>query len=245
MVPLGVAAVVLLVGAGTGEAVRWNDVRLAVAPAPLGAIAEPDSFPHARHEKLACLECHQTGDGHGRLTFERPRGCANCHHQASARARCESCHSPEEYSAPRPMVATVTVAGHPPRPRPVEFRHALHVKNACLECHTTPVTLAPAPAKAGCSDCHEDHHAAGRTCSSCHSIAQPKEAHRTIEVAHQRCDACHAATTVARLTPTRSLCSTCHLEKAKNHYDQKECTVCHFLSDPLAYRSRLLTRSRE
>jgi hypothetical protein len=217
---------------------------LGVGPPP-ATPAEPDSFPHSRHEKLACLVCHQTGEGHGLLTFERPRGCAICHHQAPASARCGSCHRTAEYAAPKRVTATVTVPGHQPKPRPLEFLHALHVKRTCLECHTTPVTLAPAPAKAVCRDCHEDHHAAGRTCSSCHTIAQPKEAHRTLEAAHQRCDACHTATTVARLSPTRSLCSTCHVAQAKNHYDAKECTVCHFLTDPATYRSRLVTRSRE
>ena len=207
--------------------------------------AAPDSFPHSRHEKLACLECHQTGDGHGELTFERPRGCQICHHQAPARARCASCHQPGEYAAPKPATAIVTVRGNPPRHRPVEFLHSVHSRKACLECHTTPVTLAPALAKATCRDCHEDHHAAGRSCSTCHRIADPKAAHKTLEAAHQRCDACHTAATVAQLTPTRSFCSTCHAPKAKGHYDAKECSTCHFLADPARLRPRLLTRLRE
>jgi hypothetical protein len=212
---------------------------------PPADAAAPDSFPHSRHEKLACLVCHTTGDAHGGLTFEPPRGCQICHHQAPARARCASCHRASEYAAPKLVTATVAVPGHHPKPRPVEFLHTLHSKKTCVECHTTPVTLAPGPAKAACRECHEDHHAAGRSCSLCHAVAQPKAAHRTLEAAHQRCDACHTATTVARLTPTRSLCSTCHTEKAKNHYDAKECTVCHFLADPAAYRSRLVTQARE
>jgi hypothetical protein len=219
-------------------------LHLGVGPPP-GASAAPDSFPHSRHEKLACLVCHATGDAHGRLTFERPRGCTICHHQAPARARCASCHRTAEYAAPTLVTATVTVPGHQPKPRPLQFLHAPHSKRVCLDCHTTPVTLTPAPAKAECRDCHEDHHAAGRNCSTCHASVQPQAAHRTLEAAHQRCDACHTATTVARLTPTRSFCSTCHAAKAKNHYDAKECTVCHFLADPAAYRSRLVTQSRK
>lgn len=203
--------------------------------------AVADSFPHARHAKLACLECHVTGTGKGRLTFERPRGCAICHHQAASNARCESCHSARSYAAPRHVTMTVTVPGHAPSPRPVDFLHSMHSARKCMECHNTPVTLTPSPAKAQCRDCHEDHHAAARSCVGCHAITEPKAAHKTLETAHQRCDACHTATTIARLTPTRNFCSTCHTTKAKNHYDQKECSVCHFLAEPRAYQAKLIT----
>lgn len=108
-----------------------------------------------------------------------------------------------------------------------------------MECHSTPVTLAP-PA-AICQDCHSEHHAAGRTCSGCHALGDPAVAHTTLEAAHQRCDACHTPARIAGLTPTRTFCATCHAAKATKHYDQKECTVCHFLADPTAYRAKLMT----
>ena len=216
----------------------------AVGPPPAPKTA-PDSFPHSRHEKLACLVCHETGEGHGRLTFERPRGCAICHHQAPAQSRCASCHKPAEYSAPIAATAIVTVPGHAPKPRQVEFRHGIHSDQVCRDCHTTPVTLAPDPAKAACKDCHDNHHAAGRNCSSCHAPVKPLSAHESVQASHQRCDACHTAATIARLTPTRSFCAACHTEKATDHYDNKECTTCHFLTEPSAYRPMLSTRSRE
>lgn len=142
------------------------------------------------------------------------------------------------------MTVTVTVPGHAPNPRPVDFLHARHASRSCVECHTTPVTLEPEPAKAQCRDCHSDHHAANRTCSACHRLADPKAPHQNLEAAHQRCDACHTATTVARLTPTRTFCATCHPQKATNHYDRKECTTCHFLAEPNAYRAKLTTPSQ-
>ena len=202
--------------------------------------ARADSFPHARHAKLACLVCHVTGSGGGRLTFQRPRGCAICHHQAPTTARCASCHRTEKYAAAQHVTLTVTVPGHQPNQRPVDFLHAVHATRTCLECHTTPVTLALTPAKAQCKDCHSEHHEADLNCSACHTIANPKAEH-TLEAAHQRCDACHTATTIARLTPTRSFCSTCHVAKAKDHYDLQECSVCHFLAEPGVYRSKLIT----
>jgi hypothetical protein len=205
--------------------------------------AVADTFSHDRHTRISCIVCHETGDGHGRLTFQRPRGCAICHHQAPASARCASCHQPEEYASPRQVTVTVAVPDRRPRPRSVDFLHSPHTSRACVECHTTPVTLAPAPEKAQCRDCHAEHHAVGRSCSTCHAGVEPKAAHGTLDVAHQRCDACHTTTTIARLTPTRSFCSTCHAEKARDHYAQKECSVCHFLAEPGAYRSRLVRRS--
>lgn len=138
---------------------------------------------------------------------------------------------------------TVTVPGHPAKPRPVDFLHSRHTMKKCVDCHTTPVTLAPAPAIAQCKDCHSDHHAEGRACSSCHAPADPKAAHTSLEVAHERCDACHTPTTIAELTPTRTFCSTCHASKAANHYPQKECSACHFLADPGAYRGKLTKTS--
>ena len=203
--------------------------------------ATADSFPHARHAKLACLVCHQTGTGHGRLTFERPRGCAICHHQAPADSKCGSCHRVTTYARPKQATLTVTVPGRQPNPRPVEFLHSVHDTRSCVECHTTPVSLTPAPAV--CLSCHVEHHAAGRSCSTCHRIAEPRAEHRTLEAAHQRCDACHTATTIARLTPTRTFCGTCHAAKTKNHYEPRECSTCHLLADPGAYRSRLVTQS--
>lgn len=200
-----------------------------------------DTFSHARHERLSCIVCHATGEGHGRLTFQPPRGCLICHHQAPATSRCASCHQRQELTPPRPVTVTVTVPERQPRPRPVDFLHSRHVSQSCVECHTTPVTLAPPPDKAQCRDCHSEHHAAERSCVSCHANAQPGPSHETLEIAHQRCDACHTPTTIAQLTPTRSFCSTCHLDKAADHYVQKECTVCHFLAEPGAYRTRLVT----
>ncbi|MBI2795535.1 MAG: hypothetical protein HYX65_02390 [Gemmatimonadetes bacterium] len=201
-----------------------------------------DSFPHARHAKRACLECHQTGSGHGRLTFERPRGCAICHHQSPTPDKCASCHHKEKYGAVRRVTVTVTVPGRPANARTVGFLHEKHVSKACTDCHVTPVTMAPAPTTVTCKDCHSDHHSARRDCSGCHKIPDPKAAHAPADVTHQRCDACHTATTIARLVPTRSFCATCHASKAQGHNDQRECTSCHFLAEPEAHKAKLVSR---
>lgn len=202
--------------------------------------AQQDTFSHARHAKLACLVCHVT-TGQSRLTFQPPRGCAICHHQAPAASECSSCHRSEQFGTPQPANLTVSVPGHPPRARAAEFLHDEHSGITCIECHTTPVTLSSAPAKARCQDCHNEHHAVDRACSACHTMADPKVGHTTLETAHLRCDACHTASTIAQLTPTRSFCATCHISQANDHYVQRECTVCHLLAEPAAYRAKLST----
>ena len=213
----------------------------ASAEHPRAPPAPADTFSHARHARLACLVCHATTSGDARLTFTPPRGCAICHHQAPATSRCASCHGAEELGAPQPTELTVTVEGAAARPRPVPFLHEGHATVSCLTCHTAPVTLAaPAPI-AQCADCHDDHHTVERSCASCHTIADPIAGHATLETAHTRCDACHTPATVARLTPTRTFCITCHTAQGASHYEPRECTTCHFLAEPADFRARIVT----
>jgi hypothetical protein len=40
------------------------------------------------------------------------------------------------------------------------------------------------------------------------------------------------------LEPTRSFCLACHSSEA-DHYQQKECTICHLQATPGEYRARL------
>ena len=205
-----------------------------IRPPPIVA----DTFSHARHATLACLVCHVTGTGRGRLTFEPPRGCTICHHQAPAPAKCARCHQPPELAPPQPAIVTVAIRGNDPKARPVDFLHSTHPQS-CTQCHTSPVTLAPKARL--CQDCHTDHHAEGRTCASCHATGTIKAGHPTLQAAHTQCDACHSSATVARLAPTRSFCGTCHATYVRDHYPRKECTSCHFLADPAGYRPKLMS----
>ena len=200
--------------------------------------AAGDSFSHAPHRRLPCLTCHTNTSKRGILTFERPRGCQICHHQAPAASRCVTCHSPEELARPLPASLAVTVGTHPTNVRTASFDHRAHSSRACIECHTTPVTMAPAPAVVSCRNCHEQHHAAGPACASCHSGADIRPAHARPVEAHRACDECHAPATVARLVPDRQLCLTCHVPQA-SHYADRECTTCHFQSSPAGYREHL------
>lgn len=204
---------------------------------PPGVPTPADTFPHDRHQSLSCITCHAIPQGGRRLTFEQPRGCQICHHQRPVASDCGTCHTAGTYAASRQVAVRVTVAGHAPRGRPVPFRHATHETARCVACHTTPVTLAVDP-NASCRSCHEDHHAAGRTCGVCHGGADPRAAHAELAETHVRCDNCHAETVVALLTPDRRFCQTCHSAQ-KDHYADRECTVCHFLASPDGFRAHL------
>ena len=206
--------------------------------------APPDSFPHVRHRRLACITCHASGTQHGRLTFEPPRGCQICHHQRPQQSDCSTCHTAESRRRPVPTTIAIAIRDSAARSRPVNFAHSVHAELRCVQCHTEPVTLLPAPTARGCRDCHADHHAPGRTCATCHTGAELRTAHgKNISASHRACDACHTASTVALLTPDRSFCLTCH-QPQRDHYTQGQCTTCHFLKPPEEFRAHLLGRPR-
>jgi hypothetical protein len=213
-------------------------------PPPIEPVAPAvqDTFSHPTHRRLACLTCHVTSAGHGRLTFEPPRGCQICHHQAPRASRCAECHEPAELGSPLEARLTVAVTAAPVRARPVPFAHDAHAALACTACHREPVSLAVEPAIASCTACHAEHHSADVACASCHAGSDIRPAHARPVDAHRACAECHDSETVGRLTPTRSLCVTCH-EPQRDHYPAKECTTCHFFSDPERYRAHLAARS--
>ena len=220
---------------GKGDA---NPPRAAPSPVSRSWLAAPDSFPHDRHKQLACLTCHVTSRPNARLTFEPPRGCQICHHQAPAASKCATCHAPGELSPVHAETMTVAVDTRPARSRVVAFAHTTHARLPCTTCHETPVSLAPAAPVKSCTACHEDHHTARRDCAGCHAGGEIRAAHADSVNAHVGCDACHREATVARLEPDRGLCLTCH-NAQREHYATKECTTCHFLASPADYRAHL------
>lgn len=228
-------------GQGKGD-VRPPDLPPSVRPAELQPAAA-DTFPHPRHTSIACITCHVSPNVQegGPLTFEQPRGCQICHHQAKQRDNCAACHAPATLAAALTMSMSVTTPSNPPRERPVVFLHPTHAGVRCADCHTTPVSLAPAASVSRCTDCHVDHHAAGRQCKDCHATPEVRSAHEAdVAASHRRCDACHTASTVAGLTPDRTFCLTCHVPEQEDHYPARECTTCHLLATPAEYRPHLL-----
>jgi len=212
-------------------------------PAALLHRAPADSFSHARHKKLGCITCHDIASKTNRLTFRPPRGCQICHHQAPSKSNCATCHTETEIRERTPqetVTVRVSAPNAPTRSRSVAFAHAAHTSVRCQQCHSTAVTLAPPATVSSCRDCHGDHHARGVACADCHRSEAAWKGH--VRESHVRCTACHAESTVARLEPTRSFCLACHEPKA-DHYAKRECTECHLLSTPDAFRP-LLTATK-
>jgi hypothetical protein len=120
----------------------------------------------------------------------------------------------------------------------VSFAHAIHDSVACVTCHTTPVSMAPATPVVTCASCHEEHHSQERACAACHAGATLRSAHARPLEGHRACDDCHAPRTVAVLRPMRAFCLTCH-SGLDQHYPAGQCTTCHFLQSPDEYRQHL------
>jgi hypothetical protein len=208
--------------------------------------APVDSFEHRPHRRLACIVCHTNATGGRGLTFEPPRGCDICHHQRPANDRCGNCHQPGELATERTMALHITVPRQSDRTRTVGFSHPAHQQYQCMECHQAAVTMGLAPQVASCRDCHDNHHEPVRDCNTCHTGYDIRARHEPgIEASHQRCDACHTASTVRMLVPTRSFCAACHAEQETDHHPGKECSVCHLLSEPAEWRRRLVSGSNQ
>jgi hypothetical protein len=197
-----------------------------------------DSFSHQTHKKLTCITCHSTTSKKSTLTFQPPRGCQICHHQRPTKADCTACHETDEIEPARTVTVEVTVPRQAPRDREVEFEHGRHADLACTDCHTTRVTLEPEPPVAACRSCHDNHHTAGVDCATCHRTENIIQAHAPPVDAHRACNDCHTSATVAALEPTRSFCLACHSTQV-DHYQPRECTVCHLQATPGEYRPRL------
>lgn len=217
---------------GKGDAPPDDD-----PPAALFSRAPADSFEHARHKDLACITCHTTSSPSSTLNFAPPRGCQICHHTEAAKRECSACHASTAL-VPMAVQVTVTVPKHAPLPREVAFQHSAHTDVACTECHTTPVSMAPAPPVKACVACHEQHHTEAKNCAACHAGGDVAAPHTPPALAHENCDACHTPARVALLTPSRPFCLTCHQPQA-DHYPARECTPCHLDATPAEWRSRL------
>ncbi len=225
---------------GHGDAPPEADLPAALSsPPPLA-----DSFPHSRHTSLACITCHSITAKKTTLTFEAPRGCQICHHQAPSANECARCHEDGSGYQQRQVSLTIAIPNRPDTRRIAGFSHTAHaVAGKCIDCHTTAVTMTPADSVTNCSGCHEQHHTRATDCAGCHAIPGLTTAHADARRTHFGCDACHTARTVALLTPNRALCLTCH-NTLHDHNPTAECTTCHFLQNPDEWRSHLVKQEK-
>jgi hypothetical protein len=182
---------------------------------------KPDTlFDHARHQSIACTECHGTSATHGALKANSPDACLGCHHGPAQRATCAACHGA---GPPAPHAVPVSFRVSVRREiitRSISFPHARHGAIACTRCHANDLERTVAPAS--CNDCHADHHAPARDCAGCHPTARAGHDRS----AHEGCAGCHTDARVAALASSRSLCVSCHQEQ-RSHHPGGDCAACH------------------
>jgi len=230
-------AAVAVMTIGLAAAAPGFAVQVAQKPNGISPVSS-DTFPHARHQKLACLVCHLPRS-QTLLTFQPPRGCQICHHTDPPRNDCARCHEPDSLPKTLEVHIAIAAAGKPARDRMVAFPHGRHAELRCVACHGQPVTMAPLDSATTCRGCHAEHHEAGRSCATCHRTESIAQTHALPVNAHVACDACHPTGAITPLSPTRSFCLVCH-DPAVDHNPGRECTTCHLQSDPQEYRGRLL-----
>lgn len=196
--------------------------------APQTAVG-PDtvSFSHATHRAVACAACHSSsGPTHGSVTLRSVRDCQQCHHETTVNklgngpAACLQCHKSSTLPE-RPQVVEMRTSPSVTHTRTLPFGHATHTTVACVNCHTTPVTLAAA---AQCSGCHVNHHEPTRECRTCHD---GYAAHRGQQV-HLGCagSGCHSDRAVLALSSARNVCLACHADQVQ-HKPGRDCGTCH------------------
>lgn len=180
-------------------------------------------FEHARHRSVTCLTCHTTQVEHGTLKASA-RQCSACHHaNTSVGNACESCHQRSElvgtHSVATVMPLTVWPAA---RTRTLSFAHEQHPRVACADCHGGNLRRT---VEKTCASCHVDHHAATRSCVSCHPSA--RETHtRALHVTGCGGSGCHMGEATAAVTPARAVCVACHVAQIE-HKPGRECAPCH------------------
>lgn len=217
------------------------------------------SFDHASHvirADVACTKCHTDADflvpdksdvdlrkrqldpRHGKTTLNAA-SCNNCHHSPTSNVSCVTCHRSDALA----KVIRVTMPlrltpKNAPRSRIVDFQHSDHLRTECASCHTSRENLRNV---AQCSSCHENHHRETTAkCATCHAT-DARAQHKQQD--HFACTSCHAASTVAMLTPNRAFCVNCHVKQVA-HKPDRECSTCHMQSTPAEVRKRIVGGAR-
>jgi hypothetical protein len=169
-------------------------------PGPQVAEAEPAAlrFPHERHSKVQCTECHnQESVLGGRLRRpgsddHAPCDRAQCHRKAflgPPGELCSICHEAVDitHAGQSPLVPYPPAIDQPQMPS--SFSHTLHLDFAAME-----ETLG---FHVSCTDCH--------TLNDNLSLNRP---------GHSACTRCHAPESTPKDAPSLKQCQGCHRQQA-------------------------------
>ncbi len=197
------------------------------ASAPQEPVAAPaDSgraFSHRLHRSVGCTSCHVSGSSHGALKVRTREDCLACHHSPTRATGCTTCHEADRLPAPASRTVQFRTSVAPgASPRTLPFAHAFHAAVACADCHEAGLEHRPVK---DCTGCHERHHTAARDCQRCH---RPDDVKGHPASVHGGCggQGCHSDPAVTALSWSRTVCTSCHQDKAK-HQAGRDCATCH------------------
>jgi hypothetical protein len=185
-----------------------------------GSQQQARPFRHAAHTRLACAECHPTGERHRTPRVWTPADCAACHHNPRREYSCTSCHESAAITGARTVPARVSLTvWRDARVRDLPFDHETHAARLCVDCHGPTVTPET------CASCHAEHHVPEADCTGCHPPTEtgvhPLRSHLTCTGA-----GCHSLESGDRPPLSRTLCLLCHREQT-DHEPAGTCHACH------------------
>jgi hypothetical protein len=191
----------------------------------------------ARHQGVACTECHQIFHAYNPLRnnyAEIMPKCGSCHDAphgpAEAVMQCLECHA----NPHQPLVSIPVSANLESRCRSchVEVAASLkaevskHTEQECSSCHSETHGRIPQ-----CNECHENHSPLASLetpdCLACHPVHTPLRISYPIGQAKEVCAGCHEEAfqlLQARITKHSALtCAECH----SSHGQLPACRECH------------------
>ncbi len=212
----------------------------ASAPGAYGLV-----FDHAKHDGIACGDCHKlgtSGPSTGQMQNPAMATCMDACHGAKAQAplTCDACHAtldaagrPSDHAAGwlRQHGSTATASSADCK--------SCHTENTCFTCHQTSKPRDHNQAwrlrghgvvaqmdRERCASCHRQD-----MCSRCHMNTQPiNHTNSWKGGATTHCRSCH-------LPLTQSTCATCHQRAVHSaapawptnmtHVTGANCRVCH------------------
>lgn len=201
-----------------------------------------------KHQTVACLDCHKSGDKSAPLKFA---ACADCHkdqHEGAFNyrldgARCDDCHTEQGFVQPH-----YTLLQHQQTNFPLT---GAHLALPCIQCHRNAEKKSVYHWKSvACQACHNNphgqqfdrYHIETKWCESCHTTGQwskltfdHAKTNFPLQGRHDRiaCTDCHQkmADGIVQYAGIETRCENCHRDVHEGQFRLLDginpCEKCH------------------
>ena len=201
-----------------------------------------------KHQAVACLECHKSGDKSAPLKFA---ACSDCHkdHHAGAfsyrpnGAKCDDCHTEQSFIQPH-----YSLLQHQQTKFPLT---GSHLALPCIQCHRDANQKSVYFWQSvACESCHDNPHGAQfdryhietKWCESCHTTRQwskltfdHAKTNFPLQGRHERiaCTDCHKklADDTIQYAGLETMCESCHRDVHESQFRLLDginpCEKCH------------------